>query len=311
MKIVLIGATGFVGSHVLPALASAGHECLALTRHRASCRQLAVTPGVSLLQRNAFDESSLEQALQGADAVVSMAGILNEKGRDGSGFRRVHVELPERILEACRAAGVARMVHVSALHAGRGESYYLKSKGEAETMIRAAEHVASTIVQPSVIFGAGDSFFNRFAALLRIAPVMPLACPDARMQPVWVGDLAQLIVHSLAERETRGATLVAVGPQDYSLRELVQFTADTIGVKRQIIGLPNALSRAQAAMMDFVPGKPFSTDNYHSLQTDNTSEENSLWRFGISPRSIEAEVPRYLAGSRHQQSLNRMRRHKD
>lgn len=308
MKIVLVGATGFVGSHLLPALARAGHECLALTRHAQSCRQLAVTPGVRLQSCDVFDEASLRAAMDGAGAVFSMAGILNEKGRNGKGFERVHVELPRLILQACQATGTRRLVHLSALHAGEGESFYLKTKGEAERMIRAADHVDATLVQPSVIFGAGDSFFNRFAALLKLAPVMPLACPEARMQPVWVGDLVRAMVAALDDPETVGEDLVAVGPRDYSLRELVQFTADTLGLKRRIIGLPDGLARFQAAVMDFVPGKPFSTDNYRSLKTDNTSVQNSLWRFGITPRSIEAEVPGYLLGSRHQKALDRMRR---
>jgi NADH dehydrogenase len=198
---------------------------------------------------------------------------------------------------------VGRLVQVSALHAGEGRSHYLRSKGEAEERIRQATDIDSTILQPSVIFGAGDSFFNRFAGLIRLAPLLPLACPDARLQPVWVGDVAAVVAASLVDDSTIGETLVLVGPRDYSLRELVEFTARTIGRKPRILGLPDVLSRLQGRLMDFVPGKPFSTDNYLSLQTDNTSDRNSLPRFGIRPRSIESVVPGYLDTSPRQQRL--------
>ena len=303
MRVVLLGATGFVGHHVLARLSADGHECLALSRYRMSCRDLSIIPRVELRQTNVYDPEKLSAAFTGADAVVNMVGILNESGRKGKGFHKAHVELVERVLDACRSAGVNRLVQVSALNAGKGRSHYLRSKGEAEERIRQASDIASTILQPSVIFGVGDSFFNRFAGLLRLAPVLPLACPDARMQPVWVGDVAAMLATSLADDSTIGETLVLVGPRDYSLRELVEINAAAIGRKPRIIGLPDALARLQGLLMDFVPGKPFSTDNYLSLQTDNTSEENSLPRFGIKPRSIESVVPVYLRVSPRQQRL--------
>ena len=303
MRVVLLGATGFVGHHVLSRLSADGHDCLALSRYRMSCRELSIIPRVQLQQTDVYDPEKLAAAFNGADAVINMVGILNESGRRGKGFHKAHVELVERVIEACRATGVSRLVQVSALNAGRGRSHYLRSKGQAEERIRQAADIDSTILQPSVIFGVGDSFFNRFAGLLRLAPVLPLACPDARMQPVWVGDVAAVTSACLADESTSGETLVLVGPRDYSLRVLVEFTASTIGCKPRIIGLPDALARLQGRLMDFVPGKPFSTDNYLSLQTDNTSEENSLPRFGIKPRSIESTVPGYLRTSPRQQRL--------
>jgi NADH dehydrogenase len=159
-----------------------------------------------------------------------------------------------------------------------------------------------------VIFGEGDAFFNRFAALLKSFPVMPLACPNARLQPVWVGDVAATVVAVLADETTFGETLALVGPREYSLRELVEYTACTIGRKCRVIGLSDAMSRLQGRLMDFVPGKPFSTDNYLSLQTDNVSRENCLPHFDITPRPIEAVVPGYLGASPRQQRLNDCRR---
>jgi NADH dehydrogenase len=308
MRIVLLGATGFVGHHLLPKLAGAGHDCLALSRYPMACRELSLIPRVRLQQTDVYDAERLAEAFQGADAVVNMVGILNESGRNGKGFHKAHVELTERVIDACRTAGVGRLVQISALNAGKGKSHYLISKGEAEEHIRAATDIASTILQPSVIFGEGDSFFNRFAGLMKVAPVMPLACPDSRMQPVWVGDVAAAVAAVLPDPETAGKTLVLVGPRDYSLRELVEFTAHAAGLKRRIIGLPDGLSRLQGAVMDFVPGKPFSSDNYLSLQTDNTSSHNDLPGLGIKPRSIESVVPGYLAGSPHQHRLDKYRK---
>jgi NADH dehydrogenase len=309
MRIVLLGATGFVGHHVLGRLSAAGHDCLALSRYRMSCRELSIIPRVEVRQADVHDRDKLAEHCRGADAVINMVGILNESGRRGKGFRRAHVELTEGVIAACRIAGVRRLVQVSALNAGKGKSHYLRTKGEAEELIRSASDIDATILQPSVIFGAGDSFFNRFAGLLKVAPLLPLACPDSRMQPVWVGDVATMVATALVDGSTVGETLVLVGPRDYSLRELVEFTARTIGRNSHIVGLPNGLSRLQGWLMDFVPGKPFSTDNYLSLQIDNTSEESALPRFGIKPRSIESTVPGYLGISPKQQRLGGWRRH--
>lgn len=308
MRIVLVGASGFLGRHVLPQLSAAGHDCLVFSRYRPGCRDLTVLPGVTVTQTRNWDPASIAKHLAGADAVISMAGILNEKGRKGEGFRKVHVELVENIVAACKETGTRRLVHISALGAGKGTSHYLQSKGEAEAFLRSSTDIDETIIQPSVIFGQGDAFFNRFASLLKAMPVMPLACADARMQPVWAGDVAAVIVAALADPSTVGQTLVTVGPHEYSLQELVEFTADVAGLKRRVVALPDWLARFQAGVMDFVPGKPFSSDNYRSLQTPNTSEENCLWRFGIQPRSIESQVPGYLGHGRYQQRLDEYRR---
>ncbi len=308
MRIVLLGATGFVGHHLLPELASAGHQCLVLCRYLPACRDLALVPEVELRQENVYDSEVLKEQLEGADAVINMVGILNESGRNGKGFHRVHVELTEKLIEACRASGVRRLLQLSALNAGKGDSHYLVSKGQAEDLIRQATDLDSTIIQPSVIFGEDDAFFNRFATLLSLMPVMPIACPQARLQPVWVGDVVKAMTIALEDPETAGKTLIMVGPTEYSLKELVEWTARTAGLKRRIVGLPDAASRLQGRLMDFVPGKPFSSDNYRSLQIDNTSTQNSLWSFGIRPRSLLSIVPGYLGNSLHQDHLSRIRK---
>lgn len=308
MRIVLIGASGFFGGHLLRALTADQHQCLVLTRDAVWRGRVDMLPGVKLVQADVYNPDVLVEQFAGADAVVSMAGILNESGGGGKGFHRVHVELVEIIIKACQKAGVRRLLHLSALNAGKGSSHYLKSKGEAEALLRKAEDLDISIFQPSVIFGRGDSFFNRFAGMLKLMPVMPLACPKAHLQPVFAGDVAAVMVASLDDPMSWGKTYELAGPQSFTLKELVEWTAKSLGKRRLIIGLPGPLSATMAMLMNLVPGKPFSWDNYQSLKTDNTSSQNDFEYFHIAPRSIEVVVPDYLTGSIRQRRLQKLRR---
>ena len=226
-------------------------------------------------------------------------------------FWKMHVEVVENLIEACRIAGVRRLVHMSALNAGQGKSFYLRSKGRAEEIIADAGTLDWTIIRPSVMFGSGDSFFNRFAGLLRWTPVLPLACYRSKLQPVWVNDvcaaMAAVVDPPPGGSAAIGESLVLVGPQQYTLLELVRYAARTAGYRRWVVGQPDLVSRIQGLLLDFWPGKPFSTDNYHSLQIDSTSVENALWRFGINPRQLETVVPSYLGQNARQARLSRFR----
>jgi NADH dehydrogenase len=279
-----------------------------LTRAAARCGTLEMLPGVSLAQVDVYDSEALGQQFAGADAVVSMAGILNESGGGGKGFNKVHVELVKGIVKACRKAGVRRLLHLSALNAGKGESNYLKSKGEAEAFLRSVDDINISIFQPSVIFGRGDAFFNQFAAMLSLAPVLPLACPKALLQPVYAGDVAAAMVASLEDPMTFGKSYELVGPQSYTLKELVQMTAKIKDQRRMILGLPGPFSAMMAAAMNLVPGAPLSWDNYKSLKTDSVSDKNDFSYFHIEPRSIDLVVPDYLNGSLRQRRLQTFRR---
>jgi NADH dehydrogenase len=303
MRIVLLGATGFVGRHLLPELSRRGHSCDVICRNKSRCGHLLLVPGVRLKQLPALNVESLAAELAGADAVINLIGILNERGRNGKGFHAVHVGTAEMLIEACKRAGVGRVIQISAVNAGKGKSHYLISKGQAEERLRQADFLDVTIVQPSVIFGDGDAFFNRFTSLLKSAPALPLACPDSRLQPVWVGDVVRAVGNVLEAPWTIGRTLELVGPKTYTLAQLVGWTAHAAGLRRLIVRLPDPLSRLQGRVMDFVPGKPFSSDNYKSLQVDNVSKHNALPELGITPHSIKAKVPDYLTGTRHQQRL--------
>ena len=281
-----------------------------LSRDPERCRELRLIPGVEIRRADPYVPEALTDTLSGADVVINLVGILNERGRSGQGFQRAHVALIESLLAASKVAGVKRLLQVSALNAGTDDpraSHYLKSKGLAEQAIRDSG-IDYTIVQPSIIFGAGDSFFNRFARLLKWLPVLPLACPKSRMQPVWVGDVVLAMARMLDRGDSVGQVYPLVGPRDYSLIELVRFTARAIGRKRLIIPLPDALSRIQGLVCDFIPGKPFSSDNFRSLKIDSVSKANALPKFGIEPQPLEAQVRSYLGGSSRQRRLDAIRR---
>ena len=290
----VLGGTGFVGRALVQRLAGEGRQARVLTRYRERHRALLVLPTLELVQADVHDPQTLVEHFRGCDAVVNLVGILNEKGHDGRGFWTAHVELARKVVEACRGAGVRRLLHMSALNADatHGPSHYLRTKGEAEDLVHAASDLQVTSFQPSVIFGPGDGFFNRFARLLKLTPgVLPLACPQARFSPVYVGDVAAAFVAALDDRTSAGRRYELCGPRSYTLKQLVQYTARCAGLKRWIVGLSDRLSRLQASVFEYLPGKPFSYDNYLSLQTDSVCRENGLMSLGITPTPVEAVVP--------------------
>jgi uncharacterized protein YbjT (DUF2867 family) len=296
--ISILGGTGFVGHHLAVRLSNAGYRCRILTRRPERHRDLSVVPGVELRRANPFDRTQLGDQFAGCSAVINLVGILNESARQS--FEHLHVELVERIGEAAREADVERFLHMSALHADpeTGSSRYLRTKGEGEKRAHAQVGLHVTSFRPSVIFGVGDSFFNRFAALLRMVPgPFPLACPDARFAPVYVGDVTDAMAATLEDHNAWGKAFDLCGPRVFTLRELVEYTARTIGRKPLIIGLNAFASRLQGRVFQHLPGKPFTMDNYLSMQTPSTCEHNGLLDLGVRPTDVEAVVPHYLSGA--------------
>lgn len=311
--VCILGGSGFVGTHLCAGLARAGHRATVLTRRPERASHLRVVPSVRIARCDVHDQEQLTAALRGHDVAVNLVGILNEPGRSGAGFRQAHTELARKTVEACRQNGIDRLLHMSGLgaDASHGASYYLQSKGEAERVVRdeAAPDLRWTLFQPSVIFGSGDSFINRFAGLLRWVPLaLPLARPEAKLSPVWVEDVVAAMLLSLDDEETAGESYQLCGPDVFTLRELVSFVRDELGLHKAIIGLPDFLSRIQAGVMDFVPGKPFSTDNYRSLGVDSVCSSNGFLRLGIKAHALQAVVPRYLGLEGGRSSYARFRR---
>jgi uncharacterized protein YbjT (DUF2867 family) len=291
-SILVIGGSGFVGRHVVNRLVEDGRKVVVPTRRRGTASPLSVLPTVNLIETDVNRALDLQRLVERASTVVNLVGILNESGADT--FARAHVELVHSLVVACKASGVRRFVHMSALHADpAGPSNYLRSKGEAEALI-VASGLDWTILQPSVIFGREDRFLNLFAKLLRYAPVMPLARADARFQPVYVGDVAECIARTLVLDETIGRKFPLCGPKIYTLRELVRFVGATIGAARPVLPLGTTLAAVQAAVLELLPGQLMSRDNLASMRKDSVCGCDFPPVFGFSPQALELIAPTYL-----------------
>lgn len=319
-KICILGGTGFVGRVLANRLSEAGYETRVLTRNREKHKNdLILLPKLQLVETNIHNQDMLNENLSGCDAVINLVGILNESGTDGSGFRIAHLDLTRSVIDSCKRLGIRRILHMSALNAAPdAPSHYLRSKGEAENLVHGSENIHVTSYRPSVIFGPEDSFFNRFATLLKLTPVFfPLACADARFAPVYVGNVADAMIKTLNNPYYYGKRLEICGPGTYTLKQLVEYTAKCAGMKRIVVPLPDILSRIQATMFDLAGfvfnligmQKPFSMDNYQSLKIDSVTSQNSLQTLGINPASIEAIVPQYLSPKFLNSPYDEFRRH--
>lgn len=289
--ISVLGGTGFIGGHLVNRLTSDGYSVRLLTRNAKRAQPFASTPAVEVREVSDFTATTLTPAFAGCQAVINLIGILNGSAE---AFDRVHAQLPAQVVAAATQAGASHYLHMSALNANvQGPSEYLKSKGRGEAAALAGGqqglHVSS--LQPSVVFGPGDGFFNRFAGLLKFSPMIPLACPNARFAPVYVGDVVEAFMRTLTRSDTAGHCYELCGPKIYTLKELVEYTAELIGRKRLVIGLPDGMSRLQAKVFERLPGQPFTTDNYLSMQVDSVCRHNGLADLGITPQAAETILP--------------------
>ncbi|MDO1529002.1 complex I NDUFA9 subunit family protein [Fulvimonas sp. R45] len=305
-RLVVLGGTGFVGRHLLPRLSADGHRVLVLSRNRERHRALGVLPGVHVRSADVYDDAALRTALGGADAAINLVGILNPSGPHS--FRRAHVDLARRLIAACVDTGVPRLHQMSALKAGQGLSNYLKTRGEAEALVKGSR-LAWTIYQPSVIFGEGDGLVNRFATLLRRLPVLPLARARARLAPTWAGDVAAAIARCVREEHaTRGRSYELYGPEVLALGDIVKAIRDTAGLRTPILPLPDGLGRLQAQLAGLLPGTPFSLDNFRTLRTDSVGKVDGYAALGLRPQPFTPWLPVLLHGPARQRRLDATRR---
>ena len=298
-NIVVFGGSGFVGSAIVARLVERGCRVLVPARRRDKAKHLILLPTCEVVDADIHDDATLDSVLAGRDAAINLVGILHGSQAD---FTRAHAELPRRIAAACVRAGVKRLVHMSALGADpNGPSMYQRSKGAGEAAVRASG-LAWTILQPSVIFGAGDQFLNMFAKLARVAPVLPIAGADVKFQPIWVEDVAAAFVNALDNPATVDQSYELGGPKVYTLRELVRFAAAAAGHPRPVVNMPAGLARVQARLMELAPGDPLmSRDNLDSMQRDNITSTQPFApapELGIALSPMEAEAPLYLADIR-------------
>ena len=298
MKHVLVlGGTGFVGRHVCEWLNRVGVRVTVPTRHTEHAKSIQMLPMVDVIVANVHDDRELERLLPGHDAVVNLIAILHGSRHQ---FEQVHVAFPQRLAQAMLAAQIQRLVHVSALGADpQGPSLYQQTKGAGEAALwsMTSAGLALTVLRPSVIFGAEDRFLNLFARLQQTLPVVPLAGAQARFQPVWVGDVAHAIVECLRREDTIGKTFECVGPEVWTLADLVRLAGRLSGHPRPVIPLPRALAYFQALLMELLPGEPLlSTDNLRSMEVDNvaTGTLPTLTDLGITPSAVEPVAARYL-----------------
>lgn len=304
--ILLIGGTGFIGRHVLAKLAASGYRVVVPTRRLKNARDLPVLSAVdAVVEADVHDDRELRKLMIGMDAVINLVGILHSRpGRRGDAygpdFARAHVELPRRIAAACADTGVRRSLHMSALGAATdAPSMYLRSKAAGEAEAFSQHGIGTTVFRPSVVFGEEDSFLNMFATMQRFFPVMPLGGAEAKFQPVYVQDVAQALVNALERDHTIGQVLELGGPKVYTLRQLVQLAGQYSGHPRPVIGLPPALARLQAFMLEHMPGTPLmSRDNLDSMKKDNVVSLDSWPEIDITPTPLEAVAPFYLAPRR-------------
>ena len=314
-SVLVAGGAGFIGRHVVAALCAQGLSVTVPTRHRERAKHLILLPTADVVEADVLAPGELERLVHGKQAVVNLIGILHsrrgrrdERGPNdyGPDFARIHVELPQAIVAACRAQGVKRLLHLSALGiSASAPSEYLRSKAIGEQAVLAADDLEVTAFRPSVVFGPEDRFLNQFALLARFAPVLAIPCPHACFQPVYVGDVARAILRAIDDPDTHGKAYELCGPRQYTLKELVETVCRITGRERRVIGLSDRLSRLQAAVMEKLPGQLMTRDNYRSMQVPNVC--SGEFPFGIQPQALESVAPAWLAPSGPVERNSRLR----
>lgn len=293
-RICIIGGSGFVGSAIVRQAVQAGHEVRVACRHPERARELLVD-GASLVQADVVDGRGIAEAVAGADCVIYLVGLLFEKGRQN--FEAAHVGGVARVLEACKQAGVKQYLHMSALGAGNvPESRYAETKAKAEALVRESG-LNWTIFRPSVIYGAGDDFFNKFKAMTALMPVLPVISGDSYFQPVWVEDVARAFVKSVGNAHVSRESFDLGGPERYSFRELLELMLHVLGRKRILLPLPGIAAKAMAIFGAALPTPPITLDQLKLLAHDNTVEGDPFPELFGEPACLEIVLPSYLAAS--------------
>jgi len=306
-NICIIGGSGFVGRAIVQEAIHHGHQVTVACRHPERARDLAVE-GVRMLRADVVDGRGLDEAVAGADTVIYLVGLLFEKGRYS--FEAAHVHGVEHVLAACKRAGVQQYLHMSALGAGViPASKYARTKGEAEGFVRQSS-LNWSIFRPSIIYGAGDNFFNQFKAMSKSLPLLPVISGETRFQPVWVQDVARAFVKSIGNRHVYGKTFELGGPKAYTFRALLELLMTELERDRQLIPVPGFVARIMAAFMQLLPTPPLTPDQLLLLRHDNVVDGECYPKMFGNPAELEVVLPGYIRATPMeslQQQLNTSR----
>ena len=300
--VTVFGASGFAGRHIVRALARRGYRVRCAVRRPNLAHFLRPMGGVGQVepvQANIRDEQSCRRAIAGADAVINLVGLLYERGSQR--FETVHVEGAARLARLAAQAGIRHFVHMSAIGAdGAATSAYARSKAHGEAAVRALLP-AAVVIRPSIIFGPEDAFFNRFAALARLSPVLPLiGGGETRFEPVYVKDVADAVAEALARPAMAGNIYELGGPRIFTFRELLVYILKETGRRRLLLPVPFTLARFTAFFLRLMPAPLLTPDQVELLKRDNVvsdqarADGRTLQGLGIEPVSLEAIVPSYL-----------------
>jgi uncharacterized protein YbjT (DUF2867 family) len=294
----VFGGSGFIGRYVVKRLAQQGFIVRVAVRDPEAAlflKPMGAVGQVVPLFASVMNEGTVHRAVAGAEIVVNLVGALTESR--AASFQAVHTEGSERIARIAAATGVRRLVQISAIGANAGsDSRYAATKGKAEEAVLAAFPTA-TILRPSLVFGAEDRFFNRFAEIARISPIMPVISGDTKMQPVFVSDVADAVMAALASDASMGKIYELGGPRVWTFREILAFILKQTRRDRRLMDVPMGIARMQAGILQHVPGKPLTPDQLLMLSKDNVVSEGALGLadLGITPTPVELVVPTYLS----------------
>ena len=295
----VIGGSGFIGRALVEKLARAGARVTVLTRNTVRSKNLKPLGDVgqiTVIGGDALVNDDLTLAIQSADYVVNLIGIFHPSGKQN--FENAQAQLPQNIATVAQKTGIKKIIHLSAIGADlNSSSNYLRTKAEGERGLLSVAP-SSTILRPSIVFGPGDGFFDRFAKMAMIAPALPLlGGGTTKFQPVFVGDVAGSILYCITHQQTDGQIYELGGPSIYSFKELLAYTLSSIGKKRGLIPVPIFAMQLPAALASILPNPPITRDQLRMLSSDNIVNEKmpDITSFGIIPQPIEAHVPNYLS----------------
>ena len=297
--VTVFGGSGFVGGQVVRQLAKAGHRVRVAVRNpnlAYKMRMLGDVGQIEVVQANVRNAPSVARAVEGAEGVVNLVGVLWESGRQK--FQTLHVMGARTIAEQAKAAGVTRFVQISAIGAdAESSSKYLRTKAEGEAAVRAV-FPGAVVIRPSIVFGADDKFFNKFGQMAALFPALPLiGGGETKFQPVYVGDVAAVVAKAVSSPAAEGLTYELGGPTVYSFKQLLEMILVETGRNRILAPIPFFAASLIGKIGDLSPlTPPLTSDQVESLKTDNVAGNGlpGLAEAGVVPTAVESVAPSYL-----------------